>query len=573
MHGLAGHPIAWHIDDTSQQPIEKYNARRRQNVAGDGAKEVMSGNGHRVENRTKYIPFEAQTEYEDKRHWRNQARDDTGRTVIARTLEHAYVQEFERTQAPDRNGRKLIYRNIDAVKEKSERNRRTQGRQTPLSDAELLQMGDAFIDPRKTRSLAGWLATASVEDKTAFRDLVAGIRNDTHAASRARAPVSAPPGQRPASSAGLVRVRTPNLGRKRLGVETEARLIAIRAKIKGKLPRPDDRKDLRTALDEHDTQNNGYILFERLIEVMSAFGILPTQTESTALEALLDHHATGSIHVATFLSECVPPDPFATMAPHLTRPGASQTDNENMMKCTNAELLEIILVKMRERSGPSSLRQSFRFFDTDRSGKVDVNELQKVLESMEIHIPQEQAVSLINTFDPDGSGEIDFYEFFNKVLEPDVIHDVPGAMLFGKGRPPSGTMIRRKPPTPLGRKQQRFYMPSSLHVSMPVAHDGFSIVEGLRNQLRDLVWQRYSSLREVLRAMLKFCGDNQSKIGIAAFRRFLKHSMIAASPQEAQALLERMDADGDGFLNFNDLTSSIGPLAPGIQQRTLNPKP
>ncbi|KAJ1481038.1 hypothetical protein T484DRAFT_1808918, partial [Baffinella frigidus] len=295
-------------------------------------------------------------------------------------------------------------------------------------------------------------------------------------------------------------------------------LIAIRAKIKGKLPRPDDRKDLRTALDEHDTQNNGYILFERLIE-----------TESTALEALLDHHATGSIHVATFLSECVPPDPFATMAPHLTRPGASQTDNENMMKCTNAELLEIILVKMRERSGPSSLRQSFRydvylhmpdeaegtgwpagypakyptgypvgcpvgFFDTDRSGKVDVNELQKVLESMEIHIPQEQAVSLINTFDPDGSGEtdavslintfdpdgsgeIDFYEFFNKVLEPDVIHDVPGAMLFGKGRPPSGTMIRRKPPTPLGRKQQRFYMPSSLHVSMPVAHDGFSIVE------------------------------------------------------------------------------------------------
>ena len=39
----------------------------------------------------------------------------------------------------------------------------------------------------------------------------------------------------------------------------------------------------------------------------------------------------------------------------------------------------------------SELRPSgCRFFDTDKSGKVDVHELQKVLESMAINIPQEQ---------------------------------------------------------------------------------------------------------------------------------------------------------------------------------------
>jgi hypothetical protein len=77
----------------------RYHARRRDNVAGDGAREVMAGKGHRVENRTKLIPFVPRSQYDIQKRFRNQTLDGSGRTVIARTMEHAYVDDFEPSQA------------------------------------------------------------------------------------------------------------------------------------------------------------------------------------------------------------------------------------------------------------------------------------------------------------------------------------------------------------------------------------------------------------------------------------------------------------------------------------------
>ena len=47
-HAIGGHPIHWHVDPTIKQEIAHYNARRRKNLAGWGARDSLSGDGYKV---------------------------------------------------------------------------------------------------------------------------------------------------------------------------------------------------------------------------------------------------------------------------------------------------------------------------------------------------------------------------------------------------------------------------------------------------------------------------------------------------------------------------------------------
>ena len=47
-HAVGGHPIHWHVDPNIKQEIEFYNARRRKNQAGWGARDTLAGEGFKV---------------------------------------------------------------------------------------------------------------------------------------------------------------------------------------------------------------------------------------------------------------------------------------------------------------------------------------------------------------------------------------------------------------------------------------------------------------------------------------------------------------------------------------------
>ena len=59
------------------------------------------------------------------------------------------------------------------------------------------------------------------------------------------------------------------------------------------------------------------------------------------------------------------------------------------------------------------LRQAFNMFDTDKSGKIDKDEVVQLLsgDNMSNIVPKEAIQDAINDIDKDGDGEIDFEEF------------------------------------------------------------------------------------------------------------------------------------------------------------------
>lgn len=59
------------------------------------------------------------------------------------------------------------------------------------------------------------------------------------------------------------------------------------------------------------------------------------------------------------------------------------------------------------------LRTAFDMFDKDGSGKIDADEICKILdgEEMSVSLTKEKIIAYINDIDQDGDGEIDFDEF------------------------------------------------------------------------------------------------------------------------------------------------------------------
>eukprot|EP00357_Protocruzia_adherens_P004449 CAMPEP_0114993068 /NCGR_PEP_ID=MMETSP0216-20121206/12311_1 /TAXON_ID=223996 /ORGANISM="Protocruzia adherens, Strain Boccale" /LENGTH=302 /DNA_ID=CAMNT_0002356643 /DNA_START=97 /DNA_END=1005 /DNA_ORIENTATION=+ len=62
------------------------------------------------------------------------------------------------------------------------------------------------------------------------------------------------------------------------------------------------------------------------------------------------------------------------------------------------------------------LRQIFRDFDTDDSGKLTIDELNAMLLKLEIPLERKYTRAIFNTFDKDGNGTIEFEEFVSYIV-------------------------------------------------------------------------------------------------------------------------------------------------------------
>eukprot|EP00961_Rhodomonas_salina_P163924 2207593-Rhodomonas_salina.2 len=65
----------WHLPSFSLRLHSAMCTDEEWPLPGEGAKGAMDGDGYRLENRSKFIPFEPQNPYEETKYWRNQERE------------------------------------------------------------------------------------------------------------------------------------------------------------------------------------------------------------------------------------------------------------------------------------------------------------------------------------------------------------------------------------------------------------------------------------------------------------------------------------------------------------------
>ena len=67
---------------------------------------------------------------------------------------------------------------------------------------------------------------------------------------------------------------------------------------------------------------------------------------------------------------------------------------------------------MAGKIGEDTIRSVFKYYDSDNSGKISVQELKKVMDQMGIVLSNEQIKLAIAQYDFNGDGEWDFSEFY-----------------------------------------------------------------------------------------------------------------------------------------------------------------
>jgi Ca2+-binding protein (EF-Hand superfamily) len=76
-------------------------------------------------------------------------------------------------------------------------------------------------------------------------------------------------------------------------------------------------------------------------------------------------------------------------------------------------------LQQRTKTGPFQLRKTFKYFDRDGSGGIDFSEFQLAMELMGFQFTEMQQLALFARYDESCTGEVDYNNFVEKVMESD----------------------------------------------------------------------------------------------------------------------------------------------------------
>merc|ERR1712178_361593 len=91
--------------------------------------------------------------------------------------------------------------------------------------------------------------------------------------------------------------------------------------------------------------------------------------------------------------------------------------------------------KFRERN--ALIRDTFRRYDRDHSGVLNMEEFREALHKFNFDVSDQELITIMRRFDPDGDGGIRYNEFCEVILEEDykqVEHSTGGQVMHGENK-------------------------------------------------------------------------------------------------------------------------------------------
>eukprot|EP01043_Picozoa_sp_COSAG02_P044383 COSAG02_NODE_3961_length_5981_cov_175.988949_1_plen_680_part_10 len=164
-------------------------------------------------------------------------------------------------------------------------------------------------------------------------------------------------------------------------------------------------KDIRRAFKDLDRNGSGLLSYEDLRYALHRMDIDLNDRQFEDLMRQIDHNGDGIVSYAEFL------DFF-----HREDPGLGLKEIKGV---TVDQAIEIIREKINVRldSRPGALNRAFQQMDADGSGAIDIDEFKKAL-LMKGGLIFDDAIlrKVMDKFDDDGTGEIDFRKFCTFVM-------------------------------------------------------------------------------------------------------------------------------------------------------------
>jgi centrin-1 len=132
-------------------------------------------------------------------------------------------------------------------------------------------------------------------------------------------------------------------------------------------------QEIRGAFDLFDTDGSGTIDAKELKAAMKALGFEPTKEEVRRMITDTGSDETGAISFSQFL--------------------------------------QVMTKRMEERDPEEQMRQAFRLFDDDNTGRISFKNIKRVSIELGENLTDEELREMIEEADRDGDGEISYEEF------------------------------------------------------------------------------------------------------------------------------------------------------------------
>ncbi|CAF1163435.1 unnamed protein product [Adineta steineri] len=86
-------------------------------------------------------------------------------------------------------------------------------------------------------------------------------------------------------------------------------------------------------------------------------------------------------------------------------------DRQGKNKITYQDFHEVAAEMMLQRDSRDEVLKAFKLFDDDEAGKISLKKLRRVARELDDNVNEEELKAMIDEFDLDGDGEINFDEF------------------------------------------------------------------------------------------------------------------------------------------------------------------
>ncbi|VDI33374.1 Hypothetical predicted protein [Mytilus galloprovincialis] len=286
--------------------------------------------------------------------------------------------------------------------------------------------------------------------------------------------------------------------------------------------------EFKEAFGLFDKDNNGQITSSELGTVMRSLGQNPTNADITEMINEVDGDGSGTINFAEFTK---------------------------------------MMGKKMENSDPvEDLREAFKIFDKNNDGKIDTNELKKVMVNIGEKLTDEEANEMIKEADVDGDGKVNYEEFIaERGLTEDQREHITGVFNWfdknGDGKIDAkelGLALRLEGLNPTEKEISEMIQKVDVDDDGQIDHKEF--MKMMKDQV--LNTDEKSELQEAFKVFDK---NGDGRICASELTEALTSIGETLSQEDVSELMKRADIDKNGTICYNEFVVLMTDMNPGVK--------